>query len=256
VETIAGINDFLRDATRWYRHLTPKQIRVVLVHPGAVILPELGEKLGAYAQKKLAERGVEIRVNTRVAAIRGGNVELNDGTLIETCTLIWTAGTSAHPLCGALPCPTERGRVKVNAFMEADGWPGVWALGDCAVVPDPEGKPYPPTAQHAIRQGKTLARNIVATIDAKPRQPFRFKTLGLLAAIGRRAGVADILGFQFSGFIAWFLWRTIYLAKLPRLEKKIRVAIDWSLDLFFSKDLVQFQTERSESIEKRDATSA
>jgi NADH dehydrogenase len=150
-----------------------------------------------------------------------------------------------------LPCDTERGRIKVNEFMQAEGWPGVWALGDCALVPDPStGKFYPPTAQHAIRQGKILARNIAATIDGGALRPFRFATLGLLAAIGRRSGVANILGFQFSGFIAWFLWRTIYLAKLPRLEKKARVAIDWGLDLLFSKDLVQFQTERSPTIQE------
>jgi NADH dehydrogenase len=250
VETIAGINDFLRGATRWYKHLSEKQVRVVLVHPGPVILPELGERLGAYAQKKLAQRGVEIHVNTRVAAVRGGDVELNDGTVIPTCTLIWTAGTSPHPLTGTLPCPTDRGRIKVNEFLEAEGAPDVWALGDCAVVPDPvTGKSYPPTAQHAIRQGKVLARNIAAAIDGGTKRPFRFATLGLLAAIGRRTGVANILGFQFSGFIAWFLWRSIYLAKLPRFEKKARVAIDWTLDLFFSKDLVQFQTERSAVIQ-------
>jgi NADH dehydrogenase len=178
VETIAGINDFLREATRHYKHLSEMQIRVVLVHPGAVILPELGETLGRYTAKKLSARGVEIRVNTRVAAVRGDSVELNDGTVIPTCTLIWTAGTSAHPLCGGLPCPTDRGRVKVNEFMEVEGFPGVYSLGDCASVPDPEtGKPYPPTAQHAIRQGKVLAGNILASIDGKGKQAFRFKTL-------------------------------------------------------------------------------
>jgi NADH dehydrogenase len=138
--------------------------------------------------------------------------------------------------------------------MELEGWPGVWALGDCASVPDPAtGKPYPPTAQHAIRQGKVLARNILATIDGTEKKPFRFSTLGLLAAIGRRTGVANILGFQFSGFIAWFLWRGIYLSKLPRIEKKVRVAIDWTLDLFFTKDLVQFQTRRSPSMTHEEA---
>ena len=253
VETIAGINDFLRGATRWYKHLSQRQIRLVLVHPGPVILPELGERLGAYTQKKLAARGVEIHVNTRVAAVRDGNVELNNGTVIPTCTLIWTAGTSPHPLTGMLPCPTERGRVKANEYLQAEGWPGVWALGDCACVPDPEtGKPYPPTAQHAIRQGKVVARNILAEINGGVKQPFRFKTLGLLAAIGRRTGVANVLGFQFSGLLAWIMWRSIYLSKLPRLEKKARVALDWALDLFFSKDLVQFQTERSPAIETEE----
>ena len=151
----------------------------------------------------------------------------------------------------------DKGRVKVNEALEAEDWPGVWALGDCASVPDATtGKPCPPTAQHAIRQGKVLARNIVADIDGKAKQSFRFKTMGLLAAIGRRAGVANILGMQFSGFIAWFLWRSIYLAKLPRLEKKTRVAIDWTLDLFFSKDLVQFQTGRSATVNEPMAKGA
>jgi len=255
IETIAAINDFLREATRSYSHLTEKQIRVVVIHPGAVVLPELGEELGTYAQKELAARGVEIRVNSRVKGIhtlgpQTRTIELNDGTMIPTNTLIWTAGTCAHALTGELPCESDRGRIKVNEFMQLDGWPGVWALGDCACVPDvTTGKSCPPTAQHAIRQGKALAKNIVAQLQGKDLRPFRFKTLGLLAAIGRRSGVASIFGFHFSGFLAWFLWRGIYLAKLPRLEKKVRVALDWTLDLFFSKDLVQFQTRTSTSVE-------
>jgi NADH dehydrogenase len=252
IETIAGINDFLREATEYYKHLSHMQIRVVVVHPGANVLPELGEKLGAYAQKELAARGVEIRVNTRVIAVDGCNVELNDGTIIKTNTLIWTAGNSGHPIVTQLACPADKGRVLVDQCMQVEAWPGVWALGDCACVPDlTTGKPCPPTAQHAIRQGKALARNIVAQMEGKALKPFRFKTLGQLAAIGRRTGVASILGFQFSGFIAWVLWRTIYLAKLPRLEKKIRVALDWTIDLFFSKDLVQFHTHNSPSITER-----
>lgn len=249
VETIAGINDFLREALEFYPHLTEEHIRVVLVHPGEVILPELGEKLGRYAQKKLGERGVEIRVKTRVKGLTEDGVELNDGSVITTSTLIWTAGTSPNPLLAELPCPLEKGRLAVNEFMEAPGWPGVWALGDCAVVPDPRsGKPYPPTAQHALRQGKTLAGNIRAAIHGGQKKTFVFNTLGQLAAIGRRTGVANILGINFSGFLAWWLWRTIYLSKLPRFEKKLRVALDWTLDLLFSKDLVQFQTLRAPTI--------
>jgi NADH dehydrogenase len=219
---------------------------IVLVHPGGVILPELGEKLGRYAQKKLAGRGVEIRADTRVLGLTERGVELNDGTTIRTNTLVWTAGTSPNPLLVGLPCPTEHGRVKVNEYLEVEGWPGVWALGDCALVPDlTTGKLCPPTAQHALREGRTVARNIAAAIRGGRKKPFRFSTLGQLAAIGRRTGVARILGFNFSGFIAWWLWRTIYLAKLPRLEKKLRVALDWTLDLIFSKDLVQFTTHAS-----------
>ena len=249
VETIAGINDFLREAIEFYPHLTEESIRIVLVHPGNVILPELGEKLGRYAQKKLAERKVEIRVNTRVTGVTEDSVMLSDGERIDTATLIWTAGTSPNPLLMDLPCKKDRGRLVVNSQMEVPDWPGVWALGDCAQVPDPDtGKPFPPTAQHAIRQGRVLARNVLAAIRGGEKKPFRFSTIGQLAAIGRRTGVANILGINFSGFIAWWLWRTIYLGKLPRLEKKVRVALDWSLDLLFSKDLVQFSTGRAQTV--------
>jgi NADH dehydrogenase len=140
-----------------------------------------------------------------------------------------------------LPCVKERGRIVVNEYLQTPERPEVWALGDCAMVPNTkDGGYYPPTAQHALREGKVLARNILSEIGGKPKKPFRFATLGQLAAIGRRTGVANILGVNFSGFIAWWLWRTIYLSKLPRLEKKLRVALDWTLDLMFSKDLVQF----------------
>ena len=249
VETVAGLNDFVRDALPSYPHLTERMLRVVLVHPGAVILPELGEKLGAYAQKKLAERGVEIRVNTKVEAVSERGVSLSDGTMIETNTLVWTAGTSPNPLLQSLECKKERGRLLVNEYMEVADWPGVWALGDCAAVPDrATGKSCPPTAQHALRQGKVLAGNIAAAIRGGEKKPFVFSTIGQLAAIGKRTGVANILGVNFSGFIAWWLWRTIYLSKLPRFEKKLRVALDWSLDLLFSKDIVQFLMVRAPSV--------
>jgi NADH dehydrogenase len=137
----------------------------------------------------------------------------------------------------------------VNECLEVPGWPGVWALGDCAATPDKTtGRPYPPTAQHALRQGRVLGQNIAAAIRGTAKRAFVFATIGQLAAIGRRTGVAKILGFKFSGFVAWWLWRTIYLSKLPRLEKKLRVTLDWTLDLVFSKDLVQFMPLRSRSL--------
>jgi NADH dehydrogenase len=249
VETIAGINDFLRDALRFYPHLREEMLRVVLVEFAPAILPELGKKLGSYARKKLAERKVEFRLNTKVMGMSDDGIELSDGTTIKTKTLIWTAGTSPNPLLESLPCKKERGRILVNEYMEVPDWPGVWALGDCAVVPDRNtGKPYPPTAQHALRQGKVLAQNIEAAIRGGSKRPFVFSSIGQLAAIGRRTGVARIMGINFSGFIAWLLWRTIYLSKLPRFEKKVRVALDWALDLLFSKDLVQFMTLRAATI--------
>jgi len=246
VETIAGINDFVRGALRSYPHLKEDMVRMVLVHSGPVLLPELGEKLGAYAQRKLEARKVEIRLDTRVASYSGKSVRLSDGTTIPTNTLIWTAGTSPNPLLGTMPCAKDRGRLLVTESLELDGWPGVWALGDCAAVPDARtGGFHPPTAQHGLRQAQVVAHNIIAAVRETEKTRFDYSTFAQLAAIGRRTGVARILGVNFSGFAAWWIWRTIYLSKLPGFEKKLRVAFDWTLDLIFSKDLVQFLEIRS-----------
>jgi NADH dehydrogenase len=255
VETVAAVYDFMRDALPHYPHLRPTDVRVALVHPGAVILPELHEKLGRYAQRKLAARGIELHLETKVEGFSAAGVELSDGTLIPTANLVWTAGTAPNPLLAPLPCDKQRGRVVVDEFLQVRGWPGVWALGDCACVPDAATGGYcPPTAQHASRQGKVLARNLAAAIRGGRPRPFTFKTLGQLAAIGRRRGVAHILGRNFSGFLAWWLWRTIYLIKLPRLERKVRVALDWTLDLVFTKDLVQCPTTRAVPVARDDAS--
>ncbi|MBI4639994.1 MAG: NAD(P)/FAD-dependent oxidoreductase [Candidatus Tectomicrobia bacterium] len=249
VETVAAVNDFVREAIAFYPHVSEDLLRVVLVHPGPVILPELGERLGAYAQKKLAERNVEIRVNTKVTGVSDYGVELSDGTVIKTNMLVWTAGTSPNPLLATIPCQKKQGRLMVNEYMEVPNWPGVWALGDCALIPDRKTETfYPPTAQHAMREGKIVAHNIAAAIRGGRKKPFIFSTIGQLAAIGKRTGVANIMGINFSGFVAWWLWRTIYLSKLPRFEKKLRVALDWTLDLLFSKDLVQFMTLRAPTV--------
>ena len=245
VETIGAVNDFVREALRFYPRLRDRELRMVLVHAGDELLPELGPALGAYARAKLAARGTEIVTNARVTSVSRDGVHLDGGAFIATRLVVWTAGTSPHPLLAQLPCALDRGRVLVDATMAVPDWPGVWALGDCAVIPDRStAGTFPPTAQHAIREAAVLAGNITATIAGAPAAPFTFRTLGQLAAIGRRTGVARILGVNFSGFIAWWLWRTIYLSKLPRLEKKLRVALDWTLDLVFAKDFVQFLTVR------------
>ncbi|HSB54524.1 MAG TPA: NAD(P)/FAD-dependent oxidoreductase, partial [Gemmatimonadales bacterium] len=245
VETAAALNDFLRDALEFYPHLGREHLRVILVHPGNVLLPELDPRLGEYAGKELRRQGIEVHLNAKVTGMSADGVCLGDGTLISSRNLIWTAGTAANPALGMLPCDKDRGRIAVDATLAVPGFPGVWALGDCAAIPDPRtGKQQPPTAQHAIREAKVAATNIIAQVTGRPLVEFRFPGLGQLAAIGRRRGVAQILGIRFSGFLAWWLWRTIYLSKLPRLERKIRVALDWALDLVFSKDIVQFQTFR------------
>jgi NADH dehydrogenase len=245
VETIAGVNDFVRESLRFYPHVPESAVRMVVVHPGDALLPELSPKLGRYAAELLAGRGVEVRLNSRVKALTEGGVLLADGTEIPARTVVWTAGTSPSAMLAELPCMKEKGRLKVDETLRVAGEDSVWALGDCAMVPDGKGGFHPPTAQHALRQGKTLARNVLAAIRGGALHPFRFQTLGQLASLGRRSGVASILGFNFSGFVAWWLWRTIYLSKLPRFEKKLRVALDWTLDLVFTKDLVQFRTDRA-----------
>jgi NADH dehydrogenase len=246
VETIAALNDFVREALRFYPRISQMRLRMMLVHAGEVILPELGPELGRYAQDKLAMRGVDLVLNAKVQQVTSHQVILNNGMVVPCRLVVWTAGTSPHPLLHDLPCQLDHGRIIVDETLAVGGFPGVWALGDCAVVPDRHsGRPHPPTAQHALREAKRVAGNILAVMRGEAPQRFAFRTIGQLAAIGRRTGVARVFGVNFSGFIAWWLWRTIYLSKLPRLEKKIRVAIDWTLDLLFTKDFVQFLTVRA-----------
>jgi NADH dehydrogenase len=249
VETLASINDFLRKSLHFYPHLSADYLRLTLIHPGDVLLPELKSSLGRYTQRKLEERGIDVMAHSRVAAFDGRLVHLADGDTIPSRTLIWTAGTMPHPLIGTLPCAKDRGRIRVTAELAVPDWPGVWALGDCALVPDLTTGGYcPPTAQHAVRQGKVAAQNIIAYARGGEFRKFNFKMIGQLATIGHRAGVASVFGINVSGFLAWWMWRTIYLSKLPRLEKKLRVALDWTLDLLFSKDLCQFMDVRTEHV--------
>jgi NADH dehydrogenase len=253
VETVAAVNDFVREAVRFYPNITQRDVRVAVVHPGAYLLPELGQELGVYTQARLSERGVEVLLNTRVTGVNGSRTVLSNGMEVDARTVVWTAGISANPMLDCIPCERARGRLVVNAFLQSPDRPNVWAVGDCASITDPAtGQTYPPTAQHALREGACVARNIVAELNGLPKTAFSFSTIGLLAAIGRRTGVANILGLKFSGFVAWWLWRTIYLAKLPRLEKKVRVALDWTLDVLFAKDLVQFGTRRAPTISRRE----
>jgi NADH dehydrogenase len=173
-------------------------------------------KVSAYAERKLTQRKVEIRLNTKVDSFSGKTVRLSDATAIDTYTLVWTAGTSPNVLLEMIPCAQERGRLLVGESLELQAWPGVWALGDCSAIPDRRtGGFYPPTARHAFRQGRIVAENIIAAIRGTDRRTFRLSTIGQLAAIGRRTGVANVLDINFSGLIAWWLWRTIYLSKLP-----------------------------------------
>ena len=252
VETVGAMNDFLRETLKYYPELDPRVLRVVLVHPGKVVLPELGQRLGCYAQEKLRHRGVEVRSETRVTGYENGDVKVSPGEPIGAVTLVWTAGVKPAAALGPIPVEKVNGRINVNEFLEVPGHEGVaWAVGDCAAVPDGAGGLHAPTAQHAIREGVAAARNIEAAIKGRARRPFRFTTIGQLASIGHHAGVAQVLGMRFSGFVAWWLWRSVYLSKLPGISKRARVAIKWSLDLLFPREIEQLVTLRDvEQVER------
>jgi len=245
VETTGAVNDFIRETARYYPSIAEKDIRVVLIHPDSFLLPELGEELGLYTERKLRERRVEILKGVRVVSYDGSIVTLADGTSLSASTLIWTAGVKPSAVIASLPCEKDRGRVRVNEYLAVPGVSGLWAAGDCAAVPDvTTGRLCPPTAQHGLRQGVAAAKNIEAAIIGRAPEPFRYRAVGLLASIGRHTGVAMVFGVKFSGFVAWWLWRTVYLAKLPRLAKKLRVMVGWTLDLFFGKEIEQMITLR------------
>jgi len=251
VEAVAELNDFVRAAAKSFRNLMPEQVRVVLLHAGAVILPELPESLGRFAQNLLMKRGVEIRFGSRLAGATADAALLADGERIATRTLVSTVPSGPNPLIAALPCRKDRGRIVVDPYLEVPEHPGVWAVGDCVLAMDAKtGEPSPPTAQHATRHARCAADNIVAALRGTPRRAFAFKALGKMGSLGRRSAVAEVLGVKLSGFLAWWLWRTIYLMKLPGLDRKIRVAVDWTLDLLLPADIVQLRTQRSVGIRR------
>ena len=247
VELAGALNDFAHGILADYPNLGSHEVRVVLVHARDRILSELSGSLAHYAQEKMAARGVEFRLNARLADAKPGVVVLNDGE-IPSETLVWTAGTAPSPIVKLLDVEKDkRGAVKVDANLAVPGHPGVWALGDCAAVTDAKsGKPCPPTAQFALREAKTVARNLAAVLAGRDSQGFHFDSLGALCVIGHQTACAELTipfartrALRFSGLLAWLMWRGIYLAKLPGLERKIRVLFDWTVELFFPRDIVQ-----------------
>ena len=247
VELAGALNDFARGILADYPNLNPNEPNIVLVHSRDRILPELSESLARYAQKKMEARGVKFRLNARLSDVQPGVVVVSDGE-IRTQTLVWTAGTAPNPLLKSQPFERDkRGAVKVDFTLAVPGHPGVWALGDCAAVNDAKtGKPCPPTAQFAIREAATVARNIVAQLGGRPLKNFHFDSLGALCVVGHQTACAELRvpfaqskSVRFSGLLAWLMWRGIYLSKLPGMERKIRVLMDWMIELFFPRDIVQ-----------------
>jgi len=247
VELAGALNDFAHGILADYPRIHPHELNIVLVHSRDRVLPELSESLARYAQEKMQLRGVSFRLNTRIVDAHPGVVLLSEGN-IHTETLVWTAGTAPSPLLKSLPLEKDkRGAVVVDGTLAVPGRPGLWAIGDCAAVHDAtSGHPCPPTAQFALREAEVLAGNILAQLEGRPALGFHFNSLGALCVVGHQTACAELrIPFvpgkflRFSGLFAWLLWRGIYLAKLPGLERKIRVLIDWTIELFFPRDIVQ-----------------
>ena len=247
VELAGALNDFARGIAVDYPRLSNEEITVLLVHSGARVLPELSASLGQYAFERMQARGITFRLNVRVTDATATSVSLNNGEAIETSTLVWTAGSAPNPLLRALDLPCDkRGAVTVERTLAVKTHPNVWALGDCAAIPDIETAALcPPTAQFAIREATLVAANIRAVLHGKQAKEFQYRSSGALCVVGYQTACAELkLPFRgeavrFSGFFAWLLWRGIYLSKLPGAERKLRVLIDWSIGLFFPPDIVQ-----------------
>jgi NADH:quinone reductase (non-electrogenic) len=246
-ELAGSLNDFAHGILADYPNLTPGDLSVVLVHAGKRILPELSESLARYAQERMEARGVGFRLNARVKDVLPGVVVLSDGE-IRSETVVWTAGNAPNPLVRSQPVERDkRGALVVDETLGLPGRPGLWALGDCAAVADAKtGRPCPPTAQFALREAEVLAKNIRAQLLGLPKKSFHFNSLGAMCVVGHQTACAELRvpfvrnrSMRFSGLFAWLLWRGIYLSKLPGLERKIRVLVDWTIELFFPRDIVQ-----------------
>ncbi|MGC2597259.1 MAG: NAD(P)/FAD-dependent oxidoreductase [Nitrososphaeraceae archaeon] len=249
VETVGAVNDFVRESIKqYYPNIYMSDVRVILVSATDKILEQIDEGLGKFALEKLKESGVEFIMNTQVKGATKNKAILHDDTVIPCYSLIWTAGVTPNDLIANLQCEHDKGhRIIANDYLEVSGYEGaVYALGDCASITDPHtGKPYPPTAQHAIRQGTVAAKNIISAIKGKgnyKKTKFDYKTKGMMAEIGRRTGVAILFGrIKLHGFLAWWIWRTYYLANLPTSKKKLKVISDWTSDLFFKPDIAMIK---------------
>jgi NADH:ubiquinone reductase (H+-translocating) len=248
VELAGALNDFARGMLADYPNLRAEDLRIILVHSRERILPELSASLAAYALERMTARGVTFKLNARLADAQPGVVVLNPAEEIRARTLVWTAGTAPNPLLRELPVEHDRrGAVVVDSTLAVPGQAGLWAVGDCAAITDAKtGNPCPPTAQFALREARTLAHNIHASLHGKPLKPFHFDALGALCVVGHHTACAELRvpfardkTVRFSGLLAWLMWRGIYLAKLPGLERKVRVLVDWVIELFFPRDIVQ-----------------
>jgi NADH:ubiquinone reductase (H+-translocating) len=257
VETAGELVDFVYASLRYYPRIQREDVKVTLVHGTDRLLPELSPKLGAFTLSKMTMRGIDVRLMARATQVTDRAVHLESGDIVTSGTVICTIGTAANPLLEQIPAPKERGRLKVSADMSVPGVPGVWAIGDCAAVPNAhDGKTSPPTAQFASRQARTLADNIASRLCGRPTRAFRYRPQGQLSSIGHNKAVAEIFGVKLSGFIAWLLWRGLYLLKIPTFSRKARLFLEWNWAMFFPPDISHLgyrRTRRAGTLSARTA---
>jgi NADH dehydrogenase len=242
VEAVGEMMDFFRSVVRYYPSIAAHEVHGILIEGGNKLLIGLQDGMGEYSLRSLERRGVDVRLSTMVAGADADGLLLKGGEHIPTGTIVWSAGVKPSPNVEKLGLETRRGAIVTNADMSVPGFDNVWAAGDCASIPDQNGAPYPATAQHALREGPVLAHNIVARLRGEPTEPFVFSALGMMASLGGRSGVAGLFGkYLLTGFPAWFLWRTYYLARLPGIDRRLRVTFDWTLNMLFPRDTAELR---------------
>ncbi len=242
VEAAAELHAMALEALRYYPSLDAGRLRFMVLEAGPTIMRDLGEEFAQRVQRRLIRKGIEIRAATSLREVRDHAVELTGGDIVPTRTVVWTAGVVAHPMTAQVSSERdERGRLVCEPDLRVRGLAGVWALGDSAAVPDAKsgGQSAPPTAQHALRQARTLAKNLAATLEGRPTVRFAHGNLGMLAGLGKHDGAGRMLGVPVSGPLAWWIVRTYHLLQLPTLARKVRVLIDWNIALFFPRDIAQ-----------------
>jgi NADH:ubiquinone reductase (H+-translocating) len=243
LEALAELQDFAADAIASYPRARLHGMRWILIEAANRVLPEIEQKLADYAVRELRGRGIDIRLETRIEEVEADSVRLSTGETIPTRTVVWTTGVVPHPSLRTLNVPLdESGRVEVDEYARVNGLEHVWAIGDSAAVPDPDAggrRPSPPTAQHAIRQGKTVARNVAAELGIGTAAPFTYRNMGQFVNLGRYKAVGMLGRYTFSGFPAWWTARTYHLSQIPGLARKIRAAVDWTVGLPFPRDVAE-----------------
>jgi len=263
IETAGELMDLLHDARKYYPNTEKTDIRVIVLEALPAILPGFNEKLAKFALEKLHERGIEVKVSTKLSSFSGDEVIIEDArtttedtaqftvNAIQTRTLVWTAGVTPVDIIKKSVFKTNRGGIVVDEFLQASDFPEVFAIGDCCYIIDSKtNRPLPPTAQNAESEAKIVAKNLHAIITNKDKEKFVYSPRGQMAVIGKRSAIASMFGIHLHGLVAWMIWRVIYLSKIPRLDKKVRIFLDWSIDMFFDRDIARLKVMREKPVEE------